>query len=178
MEPLDTLAGVEWAQGFYLGWFVREVLLGLVFATLMVWFHGVMLGRIHIRYTLKNKRSLKIGHINRVFIRFYVSIFLILLVHFAEIVLGAASFLIFGVEKTLIRALIMAGSTYTTVGFASDAMPAGWKLYPLFLAITGLFNFAWSTGVMMNMTNQYRTAMLRKLHMDALPELGATSDTD
>jgi len=178
MEPLQAFSDAEWAQGFYVSLFLREVLVGLLFAIVMVWFHGVMLSKIHFAYTIKNNQSLKGGHFNRVFLRFYASIFLILLVHFAEILMGAASFLIFGVEKTLIRALMMAGSTYTTVGFVSDSMPVGWKLYPLFLAITGLFNFAWSTGVMMNMSNQYRTALLRKRHMDAVPGLSSVSDMD
>jgi hypothetical protein len=80
------------------------------------------------------------------------------------------SLLLLGIDDNLAHALIMAGSTYTTVGFVSDTMPLGWKLYPVFMAITGLFNFAWSTGVMMSMTNLLRASLLKKLKIEALPQ--------
>lgn len=169
MTEITTISS-GWAEGFNLLWFIREVLAGILLVLVLVWFHGYTLFRIHLRYLIKGTDNFKHGRVNSVALSFYGSILLLLLVHFVEIIIGAMSLLLLGIDDNLAHALIMAGSTYTTVGFVSDTMPLGWKLYPVFMAITGLFNFAWSTGVMMSMTNLLRASLLKKLKIEALPQ--------
>jgi hypothetical protein len=57
-----------------------------------------------------------------------------------------------------VQALLFAGSCYTTVGFVSDVLPIGWKSLAFFIAFTGLFSLAWTTSVMIGMTNTYKSA--------------------
>lgn len=46
------------------------------------------------------------------------------------------------------RAIVFAGSTYTTVGFTADTLPQQWQLLAVIMAVTGLFAFAWSTSAL------------------------------
>jgi hypothetical protein len=62
----------------------------------------------------------------------------------------------------VVAAIIFSGSCYTTVGFAPDSLPFGWKSLAFFIAFTGLFSLAWTTSVMINMTNVYRQAWSAK----------------
>jgi hypothetical protein len=57
-----------------------------------------------------------------------------------------------------VQALIFAGSCYTTVGFAADTLPDGWKSLAFFIAFSGLFSLAWTTSAMIGMTNAYKAA--------------------
>jgi hypothetical protein len=53
-----------------------------------------------------------------------------------------------GAEKNAHQAMVFAGSTYTTVGFANDQLPYSWQLVTIIMATSGLFSFGWSTSVM------------------------------
>ena len=67
-----------------------------------------------------------------------------------------------GLMGDALSAIIFSGSCYTTVGFAPDSLPYGWKSLAFFIAFTGLFSLAWTTSVMINMTNVYRQAWRAK----------------
>ena len=72
--------------------------------------------------------------------------------------------MLLGLVLNPIEAILFAGSTYTTIGFISNIMPFEWKVLPLFIAFSGLFSVAWTTSIMIGMTNIYRDAWLKKRH--------------
>ena len=61
-----------------------------------------------------------------------------------------------------LTAIIFAGSCYTTVGFAADSLPYGWKTLAFFIAFTGLFSLAWTTSGLVSMTAVYCDAWRAK----------------
>ena len=80
---------------------------------------------------------------------FFIAYMLILLIsHICQIFIWGVTIYIFDVIQNPHVAMVYAGSTYTTVGFMSDPIPNKWQLLSVFMAISGLFTFGWSTSIM------------------------------
>ena len=80
---------------------------------------------------------------------FFMAYMLTLLVsHIVQIFIWGVTIYCFDVIQNPHVAMIYAGSTYTTVGFVSDPIPNKWQLLSMFMAISGLFTFGWSTSIM------------------------------
>jgi hypothetical protein len=137
---------------------ITDVFFGLVGMVIVLVFHGSGINHIIMRFEKRTKINLSNGHYNRVFAHFYASFFFVALVHLCEIILWCFFLLQLGLIEDAVQALLFAGSCYTTVGFVSDILPIGWKSLAFFIAFTGLFSFAWTTSVMISMTNTYKSA--------------------
>lgn len=79
---------------------------------------------------------------------FLASALVLLFSHLLQIYIWGSAMYLAGVEENSHRAMVFAGSTYTTVGFANDPLPLGWQLVTIIMATSGLFSFGWSTSVM------------------------------
>jgi len=79
---------------------------------------------------------------------FLASALILLAFHLLQIYIWGMALVWSGAESNPHRAMVFAGSTYTTVGFANDQLPFGWQLAPIIMATSGLFSFGWSTSVM------------------------------
>ena len=89
---------------------------------------------------------------------FFVAIITLLLSHMAQIYIWAKFLYYTGIVADDHHAVILSGSTYTTVGFAADNLPLQWQLLSVTMAVTGLFAFAWSTSIMYALSQQlYRS---------------------
>lgn len=80
---------------------------------------------------------------------FLASALILLASHLCQIYVWGASLWLSGAEENRHIALVFAGSTYTTVGFANDPLPVGWQLTTIIMATSGLFSFGWSTSIML-----------------------------
>ena len=90
---------------------------------------------------------------------------LMLLTHIFEIFIIAV--VLFGIHafQDLRTAFYFTGETYTTVGFGDVLLSTGWRQLALFIAMSGLFSFGWSTGVLVSIvgkTYEAQFASLRK----------------
>ena len=89
---------------------------------------------------------------------FFSAIICLLLSHILQIYIWSLFLWVPGVMVNLHHAILLAGSTYTTVGFATDNLPLQWQLLSVTMAVTGLFAFAWSTSIMYALSQQlYRS---------------------
>ncbi len=79
---------------------------------------------------------------------FLASALILLAFHLLQIYIWGMALVWSGAESNPHRAMVFAGSTYTTVGFANDQLPFGWQLATIIMATSGLFSFGWSTSVM------------------------------
>jgi hypothetical protein len=144
-----------------------DVLSGLGFLTVVLMFHGSAINRILVNFDKRTKKYLGLKQYNRVFVIFYISFVLIALIHIVEIFMWSIFMFRLDLIPTPIDALLFAGSCYTTVGFVADILPLGWKSLAFYISFSGLFSLAWTTSVMIGMTNCYKDAWSQKHNLDA-----------
>jgi hypothetical protein len=137
---------------------VTDIFFGILGLTIILIFHGIGINHVIMKFDRRTKLNLNQGQYNRVFFHFYSAFIFIALIHICEIVLW--TLYLFGLQlmDNGVQALIFAGSCYTTVGFAADTLPDGWKSLAFFIAFSGLFSLAWTTSAMIGMTNAYKAA--------------------
>ena len=85
---------------------------------------------------------------------FFAAIITLLMSHMVQIFIWARFLYYPGIVPDIHQAVILSGSTYTTVGFATDNLPIQWQLLSVIMAVTGLFAFAWSTSSMYALSQQ------------------------
>ena len=117
-----------------------------------------------LRFEGLTNGNLKVKQYNRVFFHFYFTFFFIALIHLAEIIIWTVYILELNLIQDAIKTLLFVGSCYTTIGFIEDILPNGWKSLAFFISFSGLFAMAWTTSVMISMTNTYKAAWNLKHH--------------
>lgn len=85
---------------------------------------------------------------------FFAAILTLLMSHLVQIYIWSWFLYLAGIIGNIHTAVLLAGSTYTTVGFATDNLPLQWQLLAVIMAVTGLFAFAWSTSIMYGLSQQ------------------------
>lgn len=136
--------------------------LGLVGLIAIMGLNAFFIRRISLHFELASRRHLVNHQYNRVLLSFLLSVVLLALVQLGAIVIWALILRLFDVVGTLHRALLFAGSCYTTIGILSDVASEGWKLLVVFIAVSGIFSFALSTATVLSMTPLYRRAWFAK----------------
>jgi hypothetical protein len=135
-----------------------ETFWGLLGLILILVFHGSAINHVIMRFEIWTKNNLLHKQYNRVFMHFYSAFMAIALIHLTEILIWAFYILNLRLMDDGVAAIIFSGSCYTTVGFVQDVLPMGWKSLAFFISFTGLFSLAWTTSVMIGMTNIYKDA--------------------
>jgi hypothetical protein len=92
-----------------------------------------------------------------------VASWIIVLVHLAELLVWAAFLLWTGAMPSASTAYYFALMQYTTVG-SSLNLPPEWRLLEGMLPIAGLMTFAWSTGVLFTLAQEFQSTQLSLIH--------------
>jgi len=81
-------------------------------------------------------------------------IVLMLTTHLAEMLLWAGALV--GIEAIagFRDAFYYVAGTYTTLGYGEGTLPHAWRLLAPMIAISGLFAFGWTTGVLFSLVTQ------------------------
>jgi len=82
------------------------------------------------------------------------SVFVLLALHLAEMVVWAAALVYSGLGPDWRTAGFFAGNTYTTVGYGAFVLPSGWRMLAPIIAISGLFTFGWSGSVLVDLVGR------------------------
>ena len=145
---------------------VIDIFCGILGLTMILIFHGISINHFIMIFDSRTKLNLSNGQYRRVFLHFYATFIFIALIHICEIVLWTVYIMELKLMDEGVKALVFVGSCYTTVGFAADDLPAGWKSLAFFIAFSGLFSLAWTTSVMIGMTETYKAAWNLKYAKD------------
>lgn len=137
---------------------VTDIFCGILGLLAILVFHGTCINHVIMKFDKKTKYCFSVGKYKSVYFHFYLTFIFIALIHISEIVLWTFYLFALQLVNDGIQALVFVGSCYTTVGFASDTLPVGWKSLAFFIAFSGLFSLAWTTSVMIGMTEAYKTA--------------------
>ncbi|QKM64901.1 hypothetical protein DCO17_06460 [Polynucleobacter tropicus] len=158
MTNLVDLTTQSTAFGIPLIPLLKDSFYGLIGLTAVLIFHGAFINHITMRFEISTDSFIRASKYNRVFFRFYLAFLFIALIHVAEIFIWAAYLIKLDLIHDPIGSLLFAGSCYTTIGFVADILPFGWKSLAFFIALSGLFSIAWTTSIMVGMTNTYKIA--------------------
>lgn len=142
---------------------IIEILLGLSLTVGTLFVHSVGMYMVMHRFELNWPGYLKEKSEFRRQFAFGRLVMLMLLTHLIEVLLIAL--VLFGIHAflDLRTAFYFTGETYTTLGFGDILLPAGWRQLALFIAMSGLFSFGWSTGVLVSIVGKTYEAQFRNL---------------
>jgi hypothetical protein len=143
--------------------------------------HGSILGRIVRDYHRGAKRLLE--HANHPFwasLQFGRAVLLMLVLHIVDMSIWATTLTRLGLIPDARTSLYFTANSYTTLGYGGMPLGFGWRELGPMMAISGLFTFAWTTGVMFSvvgfqreLTDQLAEEFARKkqLHRELVAEL-------
>jgi hypothetical protein len=137
---------------------LRDSIWGIVVLFCVLIFHGGSINHVSMRFEKATRKNLSLKQYHRVFFHFYLAFVFFALIHLFEILIWALFIIGFNLITDPLKAILFAGSCYTTVGFEGNELPTGWKSLAFFISFTGLFSLAWTTSIMISMTNTYKEA--------------------
>jgi len=145
--------------------------------------HGAILGFIVRDYHRGAKRMLQnANHPFWASLQFGRAVLLMLVLHILDMAVWAATLNHLGLILDPRSSFYFTANSYTTLGYGSVPLGLGWRELSPMIAISGLFTFAWTTGVMFNVVGYQRQlteqlaeefARKRQLHRNLLAELKA-----
>ena len=137
---------------------VWEIVFGTLPLVVTLFIHGIGMYAVQSRFERHVKREPGTRLRNELF--FGAMILLMLATHLVEIIVWTATLLFVGAIASLRDAFYYVAGTYTTLGYGEDTLPRAWRLLGPMIAISGLFAFGWTTGVLVNLVSQaYRERM-------------------
>ena len=141
---------------------LKTTLLGVAGLFCILWINSFFIRWISVLYEIRMRGLIARRAYNRALFVYFVSVSYLALVQLGAVAIWAVALLAFKVVGDPIRALLFAGSCYTTIGIVADIASEGWSLLPVFIAISGLFAFALSTAAVLSMANLFRRAWYSK----------------
>jgi hypothetical protein len=119
-------------------------------------FHGGGLHHI-LRISRRSERRLMVGrpHLLRAGFLFGWSIFLMLWLHIAEILIWAFTLNHLGLIARVHDAIYFCANAYTTLGYGTIALEPQWRNISPIIAISGLFTFAWTTSTLVDVVRSH-----------------------
>jgi hypothetical protein len=79
-------------------------------------------------------------------------------IHYIEILMWASAIYAVDALPDLRSAFYFAGGAYTTYGSGDVYLPKNWRLLGFMIATSGLFTFAWTTGILIATMNRFLNA--------------------
>lgn len=79
---------------------------------------------------------------------------MMLMTHIVEIMTWAFALDLINAMPDLRTAFYFSGETYTTLGFGDVMLPHQWRQLALLIAMSGLFSFGWTTGVLVSIVGK------------------------
>ena len=86
-------------------------------------------------------------------------ILLMLCTHLFEVLLWAITLVLTDAVQDFRDAFYYSSVTYTTLGYEDIVLPHNWRLLAPMIAMSGVFAFGWTTGVIVNLVAQSNATM-------------------
>lgn len=131
---------------------VLEIALGTIPLLATLFIHGAGMYFVQTRFEQHVLRAPATRLRNELF--FGAMILAMVATHLIEIFLWAGTLLLIDAIPSLRDAYYFVASTYTTLGYGEGTLTRAWRLLGPMIAISGLFAFGWTTGVLVNLVSQ------------------------
>lgn len=79
-------------------------------------------------------------------------------IHYLEILMWASAIYAVDALPDMRSAFYFSGGAYTTYGSGDLYLPKNWRLLGFMIATSGLFTFAWTTGILIGVMNRFLNA--------------------
>jgi multisubunit Na+/H+ antiporter MnhG subunit len=140
----------------------EEIIWGGTLIAITMAMHGFgMLAVLRVDFALKNWMATKKSLIAGLFPVILAS-WMIMLVHLTEVIVWAAFFLWKGAFPNHSIAYYFSLNEYTTVG-SNFNLPLRWRLLEGMIATAGLLTFAWSTGILLTLAQEFQDQRMQVL---------------
>ena len=147
---------------FSLSYIFTDLFIGVFGVIGILMIHGTFLNRLLTRFDQSSIAHIQDKKYNWVFFQFYLSFIRLAFIHIIEIYVWGLYLALLGYLPNLVKAILFAGSCYTTIGFVEDVLPDGRKSLAFYIALSGFFCLAWTTSAMIDMTQTYKAAWRNK----------------
>jgi len=139
------------------------VLWGITLVAITMAIHGCgMLATLFAAHVVKHDTAGPVSFLRSGAVLIVAS-WMIVLVHLVELLVWAAFFLWQGAMPDASAAYYFSLMQYTTVGSSLD-LPPRWRLLEGMLPVAGLMTFAWSTGVLFTLAQEFQNRQLSNIH--------------
>lgn len=145
---------------------INEILMGSWMLVGIMTIHSLGMGRVMRRFEQKGmkyalhqsefKRQLFFGHL----------VAMMLATHLLEIFVWGTLLYYVDALPDLRTAFYFSGETYTTLGLGDVTLPPEWRQITSLIAISGVFAFGWTTGVLVKIVDQSYEARLAKIRQE------------
>ncbi len=142
---------------------ILEIVLGLSMAVCTLIIHSIGMYFVMHRFELHWSKYLNEKSEIRRQSFFGFLVFLMLLTHLVEVIIIAAALWTIQAFESWRTAFYFTGETYTTLGFGDVLLPHDWRQLAMFIAMSGLFAFGWSTGVLVSIVGKTYEAQFSNL---------------
>jgi hypothetical protein len=142
---------------------LEEISWGISLVAITMAIHGGgMLATLFASHVFKQGTQAPPSFVRGGFVLILAS-WMIVLIHLTELLVWAAFFLWQDAIPDASAAYYFSLMQYTTVG-SSFSLPQRWRLLEGMLPIAGLLTFAWSTGVLFTLAQEFQSAQLSIIH--------------
>lgn len=129
-----------------------EIVWGTIPLLVTLFIHGLGMDVVQTQYEARGIEIYRSGSRGRLF--FAAMILVILATHLVEMLVWAATINSLEAILGFRDAFYYVAGTYTTLGYGEGSLPHDWRLMAPMIAISGLFAFGWTTGVLVNLVAQ------------------------
>lgn len=142
---------------------LEEVLCGIALLAITMAIHGCgMLATLVACHAARREATSPISFLRGGAILILAS-WMIVLVHLGELLVWAAFFVWQHAMPNASDSYYFALMQYTTVG-SSVTLPLRWRLLEGMLPMAGLMTFAWSTGILFTLAQDFQSTQLSAIH--------------
>lgn len=142
---------------------MAEIMLGLVLILGSMVTHSVGMYQVMHRFEWNWPTYLHERNEIRRQMYFFYLVSLVLLTHLLEVLAIAIAVWGVGAISDFRTAFYFSGETYTTLGYGDVLLPPGWRQLALFIAMSGLLTFGWTTGVLVSIVGKTYEAQFAHL---------------
>ena len=142
---------------------LEEILWGITLVAITMSIHGCgMLATLFTSHVLKREDERPASFLRGGTVLILAS-WMIVIIHLAELLVWAGFFLWQDAMPNPSTSYYYVLMQYTTVG-SNFALPPRWRLLDGLLPIAGLMTFAWSTGVLFALAQEFQSVQLAAIH--------------
>ena len=129
-----------------------EIVLGTIPLLVTLFIHGIGMNVVQHQFEHRGVPIYRSGSHGEVF--FGAMVVVMLITHMIEMIVWAGTLTSLEAILGFRDAFYYVAGTYTTLGYSEGMLSHDWRLMGPMIAISGLFSFGWTTGILVTLVTQ------------------------